>query len=104
MTVATIEGRQVDVDAEGFLSDPQQWDEALAERSAKNIGLEMTDAHWAAIRFARSRLHDNGETPTLRRMATAGGVPTKEMFLLFPKKPAKKLAYVAGLPKPVGCV
>jgi tRNA 2-thiouridine synthesizing protein E len=37
-------------------------------------------------------------------MATAGGVTTKDMFLLFPKKPAKKLAYVAGLPKPVGCV
>jgi tRNA 2-thiouridine synthesizing protein E len=45
-----------------------------------------------------------GETPTLRRMATAGGVTTKDMFELFPKKPAKKLAYVAGLPKPVGCV
>ena len=37
MTVATIEGRQVDVDAEGFLSDPQQWDEALAEALSKNI-------------------------------------------------------------------
>jgi tRNA 2-thiouridine synthesizing protein E len=37
-------------------------------------------------------------------MALNGGVATKEMFDLFPKKPAKKLAYVAGLPKPVGCV
>jgi TusE/DsrC/DsvC family sulfur relay protein len=104
MTVATIEGRQIDVDAEGFMSDPQQWDEALAEVLSKNIGIEMTDAHRAAIRFARSDFMTTGETPTLRRMATEGGVTTKDMFLLFPKKPAKKLAYVAGLPKPVGCV
>jgi tRNA 2-thiouridine synthesizing protein E len=104
MTLATIEGHQVEVDAEGFLSDPQQWDEALAEALSKNIALEMTDAHWKAIRFARAHYMTTGETPTLRRMATEGGVTTKDMFLLFPKKPAKKLAYVAGLPKPVGCV
>ena len=104
MTVASIEGRQVDVDAEGFLSKPEQWDEALGEVLSKNIGIELTDAHRVAIRFARSDFMTTGETPTLRRMATAGGVTTKDMFLLFPKKPAKKLAYVAGLPKPVGCV
>ena len=33
-----------------------------------------------------------------------GGIPTKSLFQLFPQKPAKKLAYVAGLPKPHGCV
>ncbi|MGB3828242.1 MAG: TusE/DsrC/DsvC family sulfur relay protein [Ornithinimicrobium sp.] len=45
-----------------------------------------------------------GQTPTLRRVSTAGGIPVKELFTLFPKKPAKKMAYIAGLPKPVGCV
>jgi tRNA 2-thiouridine synthesizing protein E len=28
----------------------------------------------------------------------------KELFKLFPQKPAKKMAYIAGLPKPQGCV
>ena len=41
---------------------------------------------------------------TLRRVATVGGIPTKQLFTLFPKKPAKKMAYIAGLPKPRGCV
>jgi tRNA 2-thiouridine synthesizing protein E len=104
MTMTAVAGREVHVDNEGFLTDPQEWDEALAPTLAANIGLELTDAHWAAIRFARSDFEATGETPTLRRMATAGGVSTKDMFTLFPKKPAKKLAYVAGLPKPVGCV
>lgn len=104
MTVATIGGREVQVDAEGFLTDPAEWDEELAAVLAANIGLELTDAHMAAIRFAREDHAATGETPTLRRMATAGGISTKEMFALFPKKPAKKMSYVAGLPKPVGCV
>lgn len=104
MTVATIDGRAVHVDDEGFLTDPSEWDEDLARTLASNIGIELTDAHLEAIRFAREDHAANGETPTLRRMASVGGVSTKEMFTLFPKKPAKKLAYVSGLPKPVGCV
>lgn len=104
MTVATMGDRQVHVDEEGFLTEPSEWDEALAAMLASNIGLELTEAHFRAIRFAREDHAANGETPTLRRMATVGGVSTKEMFALFPKKPAKKMAYVAGLPKPVGCV
>lgn len=104
MSVATIAGRELHVDAEGFLTDPAEWDEALAKTLAANIGLELTEAHWKAIHFARQDYQANGETPTLRRMAATGGVSTKDMFALFPKKPAKKMAYVAGLPKPVGCV
>jgi tRNA 2-thiouridine synthesizing protein E len=45
-----------------------------------------------------------GETATLRRTSTVGGFPIKKLFELFPGKPAKKMAYVAGLPKPKGCV
>jgi tRNA 2-thiouridine synthesizing protein E len=46
----------------------------------------------------------NGVTPTLRRIQTVGGFDIRELFRLFPGKPAKKMAYLAGLPKPVGCV
>jgi sulfur relay (sulfurtransferase) DsrC/TusE family protein len=37
-------------------------------------------------------------------VSVVGGIPTKELFTLFPTKPAKKMAYIAGLPKPHGCV
>jgi tRNA 2-thiouridine synthesizing protein E len=104
MSVATIGGVQVDVDQEGFLTDPEQWTEELAETLAANIGIELTDRHWEVIRFLRKDYVDQGETATLRRVTNLGGFPTKELFQLFPKKPAKKMAYIAGLPKPVGCV
>jgi len=104
MSVATIGDFQVHVDEEGFLTDPEEWTEELANRLAANIGIELTDRHWEVIRFIRKDYLDQGETPTLRRVTNLGGFPTKELFQLFPKKPAKKMAYVAGLPKPVGCV
>jgi TusE/DsrC/DsvC family sulfur relay protein len=104
MPTTTINGREIAVDAEGFLTDPSQWDEDLALVLAQNIGIEMTDAHWKVIRFLREDFAKQGETATTRRVQTVGGVPTKEQFALFPKKPAKKMAYIAGLPKPRGCV
>jgi len=104
MPVTTIDSRPVHVDQEGFLTDPGEWDEDLASALAAQIGIELGEEHWRAIRFLRQDYAARGETPTLRRVTVAGGIPTKELFALFPQKPAKKLAYVAGLPKPRGCV
>ncbi|MDF2146738.1 TusE/DsrC/DsvC family sulfur relay protein [Knoellia sp. p5-6-4] len=104
MPVTTIDGRQVQVNEEGFMTEPSEWDEALGKTLATQIGIEMTDQHWKAIRFLRQDFAAQGETPTLRRVTVAGGIPTKQLFQLFPQKPAKKMAYIAGLPKPHGCV
>jgi tRNA 2-thiouridine synthesizing protein E len=104
MSVATIAGRDVQVDAEGFMTEYGEWNEEIAAQLAANIGVELTDAHWKAIRFLREDFLAEGETPTLRRITNVAGIPTKELFTLFPKKPAKKMAYIAGVPKPVGCV
>ena len=104
MPTTTIAGRQVEVNEEGFLTDPGQWDEELGVQLASLIGVTMTDAHWVPIRFLREDYAVVGETATLRRVSTQTGVPVKELFALFPVKPAKKMAYVAGLPKPKGCV
>jgi TusE/DsrC/DsvC family sulfur relay protein len=104
MPTTSIDGHQIHVDVEGFMTDPQEWSEPLATSLAHQIGLELTDRHWKAIRFLREDYQEQGETATVRRISTVGGIPTKELFALFPQKPAKKLAYVAGLPKPHGCV
>ncbi|GMV86319.1 MAG: hypothetical protein AMXMBFR80_21740 [Dehalococcoidia bacterium] len=104
MPVTTLAGRELHVDEEGFLTVFDEWDEDLAKTLAANIGIELTDAHWRAIRFLRDDYRVTGETPTLRRCTAVGGFATKELFDLFPKKPAKKMAYIAGLQKPVGCV
>ena len=104
MPTTTINGREVAVDDEGFMTEYDQWDEDMGTALAEAIGVEMTDEHWKAIRFLRDDFKAQGETPTIRRVSTAGGIDTKQLFVLFPKKPAKKMAYIAGLPKPHGCV
>ncbi len=104
MPVATIAGHDVHVDAEGFMTEYGEWSKEIAEQLAANIGIELTDAHWKVIDFVRGDFKAQGETPTLRRVTSESGVPTKELFLLFPKKPAKKMSYIAGVPKPAGCV
>jgi TusE/DsrC/DsvC family sulfur relay protein len=104
MPVTTIGATQVHVDAEGFLTEYGEWDDDLARQLAAAIGVELTDAHWKAIRFLRADYAARGETATLRRVSTLAGIPIKELFALLPGKPAKKMSYDAGLPKPHGCV
>jgi TusE/DsrC/DsvC family sulfur relay protein len=104
MPIATMNGNEIHVDDEGFLTEYDEWNDDLAKVLAGQIGIDLTDAHWKAIRFLREDYKSQGETATLRRVTTVGGIPTKELFQLFPKKPARKMAYIAGLPKPRGCV
>ena len=105
MATNTIDGYTFDIDAEGFFTDREQWSQELAGILAELVGIEeMTPAHWAPLHFMRADHAKTGVTPTLRRMQAEGGFDIRELFTLFPGKPAKKMAYLAGLKKPVGCV
>lgn len=104
MPVNTLGAHTFDVDPEGFFVRREDWSEELAAELAALIGIEMTDEHWAPIRFMRDDQATTGVTPTLRRMQVVGGFAIADLFRLFPTKPAKKMAWLAGLKKPVGCV
>ena len=105
MPTANIAGREVTLNDEGFMTDPAQWNEEIGAFLARQIGIDpLTEEHWKVIRFLRSDYTEMGETATLRRVYTVAGVDTKALYTLFPGKPARKMAYVAGLPKPKGCV
>ncbi|MCY7401489.1 MAG: TusE/DsrC/DsvC family sulfur relay protein [Nocardioides sp.] len=104
MPVTTLAGRPIQVNDEGFLTDPTEWDEELGTALANAIGITLSEEHWKAIHFLRDDFAEKGETATLRRVSMLGGIGVKQLFALFPQKPAKKMAYVAGLPKPQGCV
>jgi dissimilatory sulfite reductase related protein len=105
MATREICGKTVHVNDEGFLTDPGEWDKEIAVELAKEEGIPaLTDAHWKVIDFCRQDAASSGKAPTLRRITAAGGVSTKELFALFPKGPAKKVARISGLGKPEGCV
>ncbi|MCX6028231.1 MAG: TusE/DsrC/DsvC family sulfur relay protein [Chloroflexi bacterium] len=105
MATRIIAGKTVQVNDEGFMTNPSEWNKEIAVAIAAEEGIaELTPAHWKVIDFCRQDAADSGKAPTLRRISTAAGVSTKDMFALFPKGPAKKVARIAGLGKPEGCV
>ncbi|RME07624.1 MAG: TusE/DsrC/DsvC family sulfur relay protein [Anaerolineae bacterium] len=89
---------------EGFLLNPNDWTPELAQEIAAQEGIELTDKHWEIINFCREKGLETGAAPTLRQITKGTGISTKELFALFPKGPAKKVAKIAGLGKPEGCV
>jgi len=105
MTVDTIAGTTVDVNEEGFLTDPSQWNEDMAVELARREGIDpLTERHWEVIRFMRAAYEAKGTGPTVRMLGKTSGVPVKELYQLFPKGPAKLAAKIAGIPKPRGCI
>jgi tRNA 2-thiouridine synthesizing protein E len=105
MTITTIAGTDVDLNDEGFFTQPEQWNEAIAAELAKAEGIEeLTDQHWEVIRFVRDQYFEKGTGPTVRVLGKTSGVSVKELYQLFPKGPAKIAAKVAGIPKPRGCI
>ena len=105
MTATMIADTSVDVDAEGFLTDPQQWNERLAEQIAHENGItELSERHWLVVKFMRERYLSSGTAPSIRSLGKESGVPIKELYQLFPKGPAKLAAKIGGIPKPRGCI
>ena len=105
MSTREINGQAVKFDEEGFIVNPEDWNRDIATQLAQEEGVgQLNDRHWTVIEFCRSDFEAQGESPTLRRITKAGGVPTKEIYQLFPKGPAKKVARIAGLGKPTGCI
>ena len=105
MTTVTYAGTPVEIDAEGFLSETDQWSRQVAAEIAAQSGIEeLTDRHWLVIDFMRNTYLESGSAPSIRTLGKASGVPIKELYQLFPKGPAKLAAKIAGIPKPRGCI
>jgi len=103
--MTTIEMTGIDRDAEGFLTDPQQWNEEVAAMIASEAGIaELTPRHWLVVNYMRETYLTTGEAPSIRTLGKASGVEIKELYVLFPKGPAKLAARIGGIPKPHGCI
>ena len=85
MPLATIAGQEVHINDEGFLTEYEEWNEQIGKELAANIGIEMTDDHWALIRFLRDDYKEKGETATTRRVDKVGGFPANSSSSCSPK-------------------
>ena len=104
MAQKTIAGKNIQVNEEGYLLNPGEWDRDVAQALADEIGLgALTDNHWKILEYLR-KCHRDGAALTLRKVGNAGIVDMKTLYQLFPGGPLKKSSLVAGIPKPVSCV
>ncbi len=95
----------IDRNDEGFMLRPSQWNRDVAAAIAKEEGIEeLAPQHWAIIELCRTQAAETGASPTLRQITSNTGISTKDLFALFPKGPAKKVAKISGIGKPEGCV
>lgn len=94
----------VQLDADGFLANAADWTPEIAAEFAREAGIELTDRHWDVINFCRKDAAETGTPPTVRRITKVGGIPTKEMYQLFPGGPGILAAKISGLSKPKGCI
>ena len=100
-------GKSVSVDDQGYLIDPADWNEEVAEELACQERIVLTDAHWAVIRFMREYYEQRQIAPDARhvikylaayRGETSGG--RNDLFQLFSYGYVKQACKIAGMRKP----
>jgi tRNA 2-thiouridine synthesizing protein E len=105
MEKITIAGKDFEVDEDGFLQNPELWDEEVAKGFAGTEGIEaLGDEHWAVIKYIRDYYLKFGVAPMIRKLCKETKMDLKHIYELFPSGPAKGACKLAGLPKPTGCV
>ena len=105
MATITLGGIDIEVDEDGFIQDPEKWNDAVAQDLAKTEGVEsMSEDHWKVVKYLRDYYLKFGMAPMIRKLCKETGFALKQIYELFPSGPAKGACKVAGLPKPTGCV
>ncbi|MFZ0428097.1 MAG: TusE/DsrC/DsvC family sulfur relay protein [Acidobacteriota bacterium] len=105
MPVFQVGSINLEIDEDGFIQRPEQWNQDVAKALAQTEGVDaMTDEHWKVVNYLRDYYLEFGIAPMIRKLCKETGFKLKEIYDLFPSGPAKGACKVAGLPKPTGCV
>ena len=99
-----VNGKSIETDGNGNLTDPATWDEDVARALAAEDGIELTQEHMDVLNYLRSEYLENNEQPMERAinkgMSKVWGrkVSSKDLYVLFPLAPSKQGNKIAGLP------
>ncbi|MGB5179411.1 MAG: TusE/DsrC/DsvC family sulfur relay protein [Gammaproteobacteria bacterium] len=100
-----VNGKSIETDANGNLTDPHSWDEDVARALAAAEGIELTQEHWDVLKYLRSEYIDNNGSQPMERAINKGmsaiwgkKVSSKDLYALFPLAPSKQGNKIAGLP------
>ena len=95
----------IEVDEDGFMLNPEEWNKDVAAALASTEGIDaLNDDHWKVMNYLRDYYKEFGVAPMIRKLCKETGFPLKQIYELFPSGPAKGACKLAGLAKPTGCV
>ncbi len=102
-----IAGRSVPVDPEGYLLEPADWDETVAEELARQENIVLSREHRAVIEFMRAYYDDHQIVPDARHVIKflagylgSGSTGRNDLFRLFPYGYVKQACRIAGMRRP----
>jgi tRNA 2-thiouridine synthesizing protein E len=94
-------------DDEGYLIDPDDWNESVAEALARAEDIALTDLHWRVLRFMRNYLEEHQLIPDARfviwfleKEVGLGAAARQRLFELFPYGYVKQACKIAGMRRP----
>jgi TusE/DsrC/DsvC family sulfur relay protein len=95
----------IELDKDGFMIDPDLWNEMVARAIAGTEGIEaMTEDHWKVVNYIREYWKEHDLAPAVRLICKDLGLGVRQIYKLYTSGPARGACRVAGLPKPDGCV
>lgn len=106
-----IDKQTVETDAQGFLLDPDAWNEDVAAGLAQYDDIELFVDHWELIWYFRDYYMAEQKNPTMHTIVRSLGKMEgghfrdqkryeRHIYKLFPKDPVHELCKLAGLPMP----
>jgi tRNA 2-thiouridine synthesizing protein E len=105
-----VNGKTIELDNEGYLIEPSQWDREVAIELAKTENLELNDEHWIVFDLMRDFYNENGVAPDVRhifkQLGVDLGISKKEakakLFSLFPYGYVQQACKISGMRRPRG--
>lgn len=101
--------RLVETDAEGYLIDPDDWNEAIARKLAASEGITLSDEHWQVLGFMREYYESHQVAAdarfTIKFIANEMGYGKRArnyLFQLFPYGYVQQACKIAGMKRPRG--
>lgn len=101
-----VDDKTIETTPMGFLVNPEDWNERVAEVIAEQEDIVLTDRHWDLINYLRDEYFNNaGNQPNTRTMVKelskkwGEKINAKDLYALFPGNPSKQAGRIGGLPE-----
>lgn len=99
----TLVNNTIAVNAEGYLTNMDQWTPELAHEMAVQENIVLTDKHFDVLNWLRAKQKEEVQL-SIRKVGKSGIVDIKQFYQLFPGGPLKISSKLAGIPKPASCI